>query len=80
MVMVTWSMLCLRQLLDLSGSARPLVETHSLMSGRLLAKLAERLEGALRVGQRIAGAGDAEHGHLRDGAATAITFFTAWSG
>ncbi|MNZ34030.1 hypothetical protein D3C78_514000 [compost metagenome] len=34
---------------------------------RLLAEHAEGLEGALRVGQGIAGTGDAEHGHLRDG-------------
>ena len=37
------------------------------MSGAASRDQLEGLEGLLRIGERIAGAGDAEHRHLRDG-------------
>ncbi len=65
-VIVTWSTLYFEIVSTWSGSARPLVDRHSLMSGAALGDQLEGLEGLLRVCERVAGAGDAEHRHLRN--------------
>jgi hypothetical protein len=65
MVIVTWSMLYGRS--RRPGRQRQAVGGQAQLDvGRLLLEHAHGVEGLLRVGQRIAGAGDAEHRHLRN--------------
>ncbi|MNY32675.1 hypothetical protein D3C86_1669040 [compost metagenome] len=80
MVMVTWSMLCLASSSTQSGRARPLVDTHSLMSGA--SALSRRKVSKVRWGLASGSPGPAMPSTLICGmlAATALTFFTAWSG
>ena len=65
MVIVTWSTFMSTSSSTWSGSARPLVEMQSLMSGISLAIAAKVACGLLPVVAGVAGAGDAEHRELR---------------
>jgi hypothetical protein len=80
MVMVTWSMLCLHSSSTDSGRVRPLVDTHSLMSGAF--SDSSRKVAKVRSGLASGSPGPAMPSTVICGmlAATAITFFTACSG
>ena len=80
MVMVTWSMLCWHSSSTWAGRARPLVETHSLMSGAFCESW--RKVSRVRLGLASGSPGPAMPSTVIWGmlAATAMTFFTAWSG
>ena len=56
----------LGQLVDAVGQGEAVGRDAQLDVGGLLGQHAEGGEGPLRVGQRVAGAGNAQHGHLRD--------------
>ncbi|EWS64228.1 hypothetical protein Y695_02530 [Hydrogenophaga sp. T4] len=62
-------------LVDLIRQCQAVGGQAELDVGRLLLQHAEGLEGLGRVGQRIAGAGDAEHRHLRNLAGHGDDFF-----
>ena len=51
---------------NMIGQRQPVGRQTQLDVGRGLGDQLERLEGLLGIGERIAGAGDTEHGHLRD--------------
>ena len=51
---------------DVIGQREPVGRQAELDVGRGLGDQLEGLEGLLRIGERIARAGDAEHGHLRN--------------
>ena len=66
MVMVTWSMLYLHDLVHVVRQRQSVGGEAQLDVRRFLLQLAEGIEGLLRVRQRIAGTGDAQHRHLRN--------------
>ena len=56
----------LGQLVDMLGQSQAIGRYAELYIRRLLGETAERGEGPRRIGQRIAGAGNPQHRHLRD--------------
>jgi hypothetical protein len=80
MVMVTWSMLCWQISSTSSGSARPLVDTQSLMSGAF--SVSARKVASVRSGLASGSPGPAMPSTVICGiaAATASVLATACSG
>ena len=52
---------------DVIGQRQPVGRKTQLDVGRGLVDQLEGLEGLFRIGERVAGASDSEHGHLRNG-------------
>ena len=65
-VIVTCSILACASSSTLSGRARPLVETQSLMSGACSESIRKVAKVRVGVGERVARPGNSQDGHLRD--------------